>query len=136
MNAKVFQTHEFAIFFLLKNVKQLFPVERVVDEEVEFSSSSTQLRTYTYPKGNGTKKSHSLPDSALLPLCCLTTSDGGPHPHRYNSPPTSTQQTKETSVTWILKKQRLISKSDGDSPSVDLHYPSICGDDHGQAGGL
>lgn len=37
-----------------------FAVERAVNEEFS-SSSKDRLRTYTYHKGNGTKKSHSLP---------------------------------------------------------------------------
>ncbi|XP_035705429.1 pyrokinin-1 receptor-like isoform X2 [Folsomia candida] len=97
------------------------PVERAVNEEFS-SSSKDRLRTYTYHKGNGTKKSHSLPDSALLPLCCINNSDGGGQ--HYNAP-TSTQPTKETSVEWILRK-RLQSKSDGDSPSIleEFHTPT------------
>jgi hypothetical protein len=92
-------------------------VERVVDEEFS-SSSADRFRTYAYPKG--TKKSHSLPDSALIPLCCINNSEGGGGGQHYNT--TTSQPTKETSLDWVMKK-RLASKSDGDSPSIhdELH---------------
>jgi len=135
-------------------------VERVLDEE-EFSSggssSADKVRTYTYPSGrkktSSAKKSHSLPDSSLLPLCCINNgqmgnsggSSGGLGNLRENSRLCTTASragisttgaTRETSISgeWLLKR-RITSKSDGDSPSVQdefhftdhpFHYPK-CG---------
>lgn len=105
------------------------------------ATSSDRSRTYTYPQGRGnrggssTKKSHSLPDSSLLPLCCLHSDDeevagrdlrsrghygyGSPHRHVYHRKRVT--EPSSMSAEWLLKK-RFASKSDGDSPSFHDVY--------------
>jgi hypothetical protein len=108
----------------------------MVEEELSGSSSTDRLRTHTYPRGGGkrggTKKSHSLPDSSLLPLCCLNQGDGStgtqidqPRSRNYNFAKKRGQPQASLSAEWLFKK-RIASKSDGDSPSVqddDLLQP-------------
>lgn len=118
-------------------------VEEVGAVEEDDASSSDRMRTYTYPQGRGnrgansTKKSHSLPDSSLLPLCCLHSDDeggrggdyrsrghfgyGSPYRHVYHKRP---MESSSMSAEWLLKK-RFASKSDGDSPSFhDVYQPN------------
>ncbi|ODM97259.1 Neuropeptide capa receptor [Orchesella cincta] len=112
------------------------PDEAGLGEDDELSSSG-RLRTCTYPQGRGnragnaTKKSHSLPDSSLLPLCCLHSDDegadrgrdfrsrghygyGSPHRHVYHRK--RPMESSSMSAEWLLKK-RFASKSDGDYPT-------------------
>lgn len=109
----------------------------------ELRSSSERMHSSTYPastcnrnQAGGTKKSHSLPDSSILPLCCIN-SEGSQtleiRKQPFFSYPSSRKQKRRKESTRALLKKRLTSKSDGDSPS--FHEEMYLGKNNGMHNG-